>query len=57
VLLGGNHADIRKWRAEQRKTTTRERRPDLWATLPANQQAKGAPRRGKEGKPSKDDDR
>ncbi|WP_374472042.1 tRNA (guanosine(37)-N1)-methyltransferase TrmD [Phenylobacterium sp.] len=41
VLLSGNHAAIRKWRQEQRETTTRERRPDLWAKLPANQQAKG----------------
>jgi tRNA (guanine37-N1)-methyltransferase len=56
VLLSGNHAAIRRWRQEQRETTTRERRPDLWATLPANQQAKGAPRRN-EDKPSKDDER
>jgi tRNA (guanine37-N1)-methyltransferase len=41
VLLSGNHAAIRRWRQEQRETTTRERRPDLWARLPANQQAKG----------------
>jgi tRNA (guanine37-N1)-methyltransferase len=57
VLLSGNHAAIRRWRREQREKTTRERRPDLWATLAANQQAKGAPRVSKEGKPSKDDDR
>jgi len=43
VLLSGNHAVIRKWRQEQREATTRERRPDLWATRSANQQAKGAP--------------
>ena len=41
VLLSGHHADIRKWRQRQREETTRERRPDLWAKLPANQQAKG----------------
>jgi tRNA (guanine37-N1)-methyltransferase len=41
VLLGGNHAEVRKWRRAQREETTRERRPDLWARLPANQQAKG----------------
>jgi tRNA (guanine37-N1)-methyltransferase len=41
VLLGGNHAEIGKWRQAQRETTTRERRPDLWARHPANQQAKG----------------
>ena len=41
VLLSGNHAAIRRWRQEQRETTTRERRPDLWAKRSANQQAKG----------------
>ena len=41
VLLGGNHAEVRKWRQAKREETTRERRPDLWAKLPANQQAKG----------------
>src|SRR5579859_5125294 len=29
VLLSGNHAEIAKWRAEQAKLRTRERRPDL----------------------------
>ena len=29
-LLSGHHAQIRQWRQEQRKTRTRERRPDLW---------------------------
>jgi tRNA (guanine37-N1)-methyltransferase len=41
VLLSGHHADIRKWRQAEREKTTRERRPDLWAQRPANQQAKG----------------
>jgi tRNA (guanine37-N1)-methyltransferase len=41
VLLGGNHAEVRKWREAQREKTTRERRPDLWAQRTANQQAKG----------------
>jgi tRNA (guanine37-N1)-methyltransferase len=41
VLLGGNHAEVRKWRQNQRELTTRERRPDLWAARTANQQAKG----------------
>jgi len=41
VLLGGNHAEVRKWRQAQREATTRERRPDLWARRTANQQAKG----------------
>lgn len=31
VLLSGDHARIAAWRREARETTTRERRPDLWA--------------------------
>ena len=31
VLLSGNHAEIEKWRREQAKKLTRERRPDLLA--------------------------
>jgi tRNA (guanine37-N1)-methyltransferase len=31
VLLSGNHAAIAKWRMEQRKNRTKERRPDLWS--------------------------
>jgi tRNA (guanine37-N1)-methyltransferase len=30
VLLGGNHAEIAKWRLEKRKQRTKDRRPDLW---------------------------
>jgi tRNA (guanine37-N1)-methyltransferase len=30
VLLSGDHAKITKWRLEQRKLKTQERRPDLW---------------------------
>ena len=30
VLLSGNHAAIAKWRQEQRKIQTQQRRPDLW---------------------------
>jgi len=30
VLLSGNHAAIAKWRLEQRKIRTKQRRPDLW---------------------------
>lgn len=41
VLLSGHHADIRKWREQQRKDTTRERRPDLWARRSAYRQARG----------------
>ena len=42
VLLSGHHAEVAKWRKAQRETTTRERRPDLWAAHLAKQQAKGA---------------
>src|SRR5439155_10983688 len=31
ILLSGNHAAIAKWRLEQRKIRTQQRRPDLWA--------------------------
>jgi tRNA (guanine37-N1)-methyltransferase len=30
ILLGGNHGAIAKWRREQRKLRTQQRRPDLW---------------------------
>ena len=42
VLLSGHHARVAAWRVEQRATTTRERRPDLWAAHLANRQLKGA---------------
>jgi tRNA (guanine37-N1)-methyltransferase len=38
VLLSGHHARVAAWRAEQRETTTRERRPDLWAAHLAKRQ-------------------
>ena len=41
VLLSGHHGEVARWRRDQRETTTRERRPDLWAAHLANQQAKG----------------
>jgi tRNA (guanine37-N1)-methyltransferase len=41
VLVSGDHAKVAAWREEQRRLTTRERRPDLWAAHLANQQAKG----------------
>jgi tRNA (guanine37-N1)-methyltransferase len=31
VLLSGDHKKIAAWRRAERETTTRERRPDLWA--------------------------
>jgi tRNA (guanine37-N1)-methyltransferase len=30
VLLGGNHAEIARWRREAAETLTKTRRPDLW---------------------------
>jgi tRNA (guanine37-N1)-methyltransferase len=30
VLLGGDHAEIEKWKRETAETLTRDRRPDLW---------------------------
>ena len=30
VLLGGDHAKIKRWRLEQSEDITRRRRPDLW---------------------------
>jgi tRNA (guanine37-N1)-methyltransferase len=29
VLLSGNHAEIARWRSEQSRARTKERRPDL----------------------------
>ena len=34
VLLSGDHKKVAAWREEQRRETTRERRPDLWAAYP-----------------------
>jgi tRNA (guanine37-N1)-methyltransferase len=42
VLLGGNHGAIAAWRLEQRKTRTRQRRPDLWRRFVQQQQAREA---------------
>ena len=33
VLLSGHHANITRWRRQQRLVRTRARRPDLWARL------------------------
>ncbi|MBU3664855.1 MAG: tRNA (guanosine(37)-N1)-methyltransferase TrmD [Chthoniobacterales bacterium] len=41
VLLGGNHAEIEKWRREQARERTRTRRPDLGGNLEKRQQATG----------------
>lgn len=40
VLLGGDHAAIARWRLEQRRLRTAQRRPDLWrAYLDRNKNA------------------
>ena len=52
VLLSGDHKKIAAWRRAERETTTRERRPDLWAAHLANLQPKGA-----QARPPKDEDR
>jgi tRNA (guanine37-N1)-methyltransferase len=31
VLLGGNHAEIARWRRQQAESLTKSRRPELWA--------------------------
>jgi tRNA (guanine37-N1)-methyltransferase len=30
VLVGGNHAEIARWRREQSRARTKDRRPDIW---------------------------
>ncbi len=39
VLLSGNHAAIAAWRREEAARATRERRPDLWESRPADERA------------------
>jgi tRNA (guanine37-N1)-methyltransferase len=38
ILLSGNHQAIARWRLEQRKIRTQQRRPDLWQAHLENQQ-------------------
>jgi tRNA (guanine37-N1)-methyltransferase len=40
VLLSGDHERIRRWRRQQSRETTRERRPDLYATAPRQADAR-----------------
>jgi len=40
VLLSGHHANIEKWKAEQRKQRTRERRPDLLGAAGSDEQVR-----------------
>jgi tRNA (guanine37-N1)-methyltransferase len=37
ILLSGNHAAIARWRLEQRKLRTKDRRPDLWSAYEERQ--------------------
>jgi tRNA (guanine37-N1)-methyltransferase len=43
ILLSGNHAAVAAWRREQSERSTRERRPDLWASPHAIASGAGAP--------------
>ena len=52
VLLSGNHAAIAKWRLEQRKTRTRQRRPDLWKTYTERREGRDTTRDGPTGNES-----
>jgi len=48
ILLSGHHAEIAKWRLEEAKRRTRERRPDLWeAWLAAHPPEEPRKRKGK----------
>jgi tRNA (guanine37-N1)-methyltransferase len=38
ILLSGNHQAIARWRLEQRRIRTQQRRPDLWQAHLENQQ-------------------
>ena len=40
ILLSGNHAAIAKWRLEQRKIRTKDRRPDLWQAFEEKNRSK-----------------
>ena len=40
VLLSGDHAAIARWRMEQRKNRTKERRPDLWRAFERKEKRK-----------------
>jgi tRNA (guanine37-N1)-methyltransferase len=46
VLLSGNHAAIAKWRLDQRKKRTQERRPDLWLAYEVKEKGKRKNERG-----------
>ena len=39
VLLGGNHSAIARWRLEQRRRQTQQRRPDLWSAYQAKEKS------------------
>ena len=46
ILLSGNHAAIAKWRLDQRKKRTQERRPDLWLAYEVKEKGKRKNERG-----------
>jgi tRNA (guanine37-N1)-methyltransferase len=39
VLLSGHHGAVAAWRQAESEKITRERRPDLWATLASREHA------------------
>jgi tRNA (guanine37-N1)-methyltransferase len=47
VLLSGHHEMIRRWRREKAEETTKERRPDLWATYLEARRNEPGPKKGK----------
>jgi tRNA (guanine37-N1)-methyltransferase len=48
VLLSGNHAEIAKWRLEQRLERTQQRRPDLWKAYLDKKALRGPLRRAQD---------
>lgn len=50
VLLSGHHEMIRRWRREKAEETTKERRPDLWATYLEARRNEPGPKK-KKGRP------
>lgn len=54
VLLSGNHAEIARWRAQQRRDRTAARRPDLLAAPPWPEAAPEGPAPPPEGAPTGD---
>lgn len=55
VLLSGDHKRIAQWQQQQREETTRERRPDLWATHLENRPAETSAKSQLKGKKAQGD--